>query len=58
MLTNNDRCDKCRAPAYVRVGVGNTHLLFCSHDYDLHKDALCRYPVEDFRPQMLLTRPV
>lgn len=28
-----DRCDRCGAQAWVRVGIGNNDLLFCSHHF-------------------------
>lgn len=40
-LTAADRCDKCRAQAFVRVTLTNgLDLLFCGHDYAAHETAL------------------
>lgn len=33
MLTVDDRCDKCQAPARVAVRFAAGELLFCRHDY-------------------------
>lgn len=30
-LTAQDRCDQCGAQAYIRVGMGDSELLFCAH---------------------------
>lgn len=35
-----DRCDSCRARAYVRVSVGDLPLDFCAHHYRKHAEAL------------------
>lgn len=30
-LSAHDRCDQCGAQAYIRVGMGDSELLFCAH---------------------------
>jgi hypothetical protein len=36
-----DRCDRCRAQAYVRtITVSGGELLWCAHDYKKHQDVL------------------
>jgi hypothetical protein len=43
-LTGHDRCDRCRAQAYVRVELYSGHdLLFCIHHYRQHESALDHY---------------
>lgn len=32
-LAAKDRCDRCGAQAWVRVGIGSFDLLFCGHHY-------------------------
>jgi hypothetical protein len=32
-LTSVDRCDRCGAQAWVRVGIGESDLLFCAHHF-------------------------
>lgn len=32
-LTSADRCDRCGAQAWVRVGIGTNDLLFCGHHF-------------------------
>lgn len=40
-LSAVDRCDRCNAQAYVRVVLPNgSDLLFCSHHWNRHEDAL------------------
>jgi ribosomal protein L37AE/L43A len=39
-LTSMDRCDKCGAQAYVRVGKGSMELDFCGHHFAKYGDDL------------------
>lgn len=40
-LTVLDRCDQCRAQAYIKaIFPSGSYLLFCRHDYLFHKDVL------------------
>lgn len=39
-LTSRDRCDRCRAQAYVEVRLANGALLFCAHHYRQFEDTL------------------
>src|SRR6202167_932878 len=42
-----DLCDRCGAPAYVRVVLpGSGELLFCAHHNRKHADALAKIAVE------------
>jgi hypothetical protein len=46
-LNANDLCDRCGAPAYVRVVLpGSTELLFCAHHNRQHASALAKVAVE------------
>jgi hypothetical protein len=46
-LTASDLCDRCGAPAYVRVLLpGSGELLFCGHHNRQHADALAKVAVE------------
>ncbi len=46
-LTALDLCDRCGAPAYVRVLLpGSGELLFCAHHNRQHADALKKIAVE------------
>jgi hypothetical protein len=46
-LNANDLCDRCGAPAYVRVILaGSTELLFCGHHNRQHASALAKVAVE------------
>jgi hypothetical protein len=46
-LTASDLCDRCGAPAYVRVLLpGSGELLFCAHHNRQHSDALAKVAVE------------
>ena len=46
-LNANDLCDRCGAPAYVRVILpGSGELLFCAHHNRQHADALAKVAVE------------
>ncbi len=46
-LTAHDLCDRCGAPAYVRVVLpGSGELLFCAHHNRKHADALAKIAVE------------
>src|ERR1700683_2892905 len=42
-----DLCDRCGAPAYVRVVLpGSGELLFCAHHNRKHADALAKIAIE------------
>ncbi|HXW44495.1 MAG TPA: hypothetical protein VEL03_06900 [Streptosporangiaceae bacterium] len=46
-LTALDLCDRCGAPAYVRVLLpGSGELLFCAHHNRKHAEALAKIAVE------------
>ena len=46
-LNANDLCDRCGAPAYVRVVLpGSSELLFCAHHNRQHAIALAKIAVE------------
>ncbi len=46
-LKANDLCDRCGAPAYVRVILpGSAELLFCAHHNRQHAPALAKVAVE------------
>jgi hypothetical protein len=46
-LTAGELCDRCGAPAYVRVILpGSTELLFCAHHNRQHAAALAKIAVE------------
>ncbi|HEY3906334.1 MAG TPA: hypothetical protein VGM14_20655 [Streptosporangiaceae bacterium] len=46
-LNANDLCDRCGAPAYVRVIMpGSAELLFCAHHNRQHAPALAKVAVE------------
>jgi hypothetical protein len=46
-LTALDLCDRCGAPAYVRVLLpGSGELLFCAHHNRQHAEALAKIAVE------------
>lgn len=46
-LTASDLCDRCGAPAYMRVLLpGSGELLFCAHHGRQHADALARIAVQ------------
>jgi hypothetical protein len=46
-LNANDLCDRCGAPAYVRVVLpGSAELLFCAHHNRQHAHALAKVAVE------------
>jgi hypothetical protein len=46
-LTAHDLCDRCGAPAYVRVLLpGSGELLFCAHHNRKHAEALAKIAVE------------
>ena len=54
-LTAADRCDKCRAQAFVRVTLpSGLDLLFCGHDYAAHETALAAQGVEVFDQRHLI----
>jgi len=45
-LKASDLCDRCGAPAYVRVVLpGSGELLFCAHHNRQHADALAKVAV-------------
>ncbi len=45
-LNANDLCDRCGAPAYVRVVLpGSAELLFCAHHNRQHAHALAKVAV-------------
>lgn len=50
-LTGHDRCDRCGAQAYVRVGLMTGELMFCGHHYAANAEALApvAVTVEDQR---------
>ena len=39
-LTNQDRCDRCGAQAYVRATIAGSDLLFCGHHFRAHEAGL------------------
>lgn len=41
-LNANDRCDRCKAQAYVLLSVAgmDMHLMFCAHHFDKLKDSI------------------
>ncbi len=39
-LTASDRCDSCGAQAYIRVAIGSSELLFCSHHGKKYQEKL------------------
>jgi hypothetical protein len=46
-LTGQDLCDRCGAPAYVRVVLpGKGELYFCAHHNRQHAPALAKVAVE------------
>ena len=46
-LNANDLCDRCGAPAYVRVILpGSGELLFCAHHNRQHAPALAKIAVQ------------
>ncbi len=46
-LTAHDLCDRCGAPAYVRVILpGPSELLFCAHHNRQHAPALAKVALE------------
>jgi hypothetical protein len=46
-LNANDLCDRCGAPAYVRVVLpGSAELLFCAHHNRQHAHALAKVAIE------------
>ena len=46
-LSAHDLCDRCGAPAYVRVILpGSSELLFCAHHNRQHAPALAKIAVE------------
>ena len=46
-LTAADRCDRCGAPAYVRVALeGGGELLFCAHHGRKYGEALRKVAVD------------
>jgi hypothetical protein len=45
-LTAADRCDRCGAPAYVRVTLAEGELLFCGHHFRQYDEALRKIALE------------
>jgi hypothetical protein len=46
-LNSLDLCDRCGAPAYVRVILpGSGELLFCAHHNRKHAEALAKIAIE------------
>jgi hypothetical protein len=58
-LSALDLCDRCGAPAYVRVLLpGDGALLFCAHHNRKHAEALAKVAVEiQDETGRLLTKP-
>lgn len=44
-LTGHDRCDRCGAQAYVKIGLLDGELMFCGHHYTVHAEALASVAV-------------
>jgi hypothetical protein len=36
-LTAEDRCDRCGAQAWIKVGKSEQELIFCAHHYTTHE---------------------
>ena len=53
-LKATDRCDRCGAPAYVRVVLGGGELLFCAHHGKKYNEGLAKVALEihDFSSQL------
>jgi hypothetical protein len=45
-LNSLDLCDRCGAPAYVRVVLPDGELLFCAHHNRKHAEALAKIAIE------------
>ena len=45
-LKATDRCDRCGAPAYVRVVLGGGELLFCAHHGKKYNEGLAKVALE------------
>jgi hypothetical protein len=58
-LSALDLCDRCGAPAYVRVLLpGDGELLFCAHHNRKHAEALAKIAIEiQDETGRLLTKP-
>jgi hypothetical protein len=58
-LNSLDLCDRCGAPAYVRVILpGSGELLFCAHHNRKHAEALAKIAIEiQDETGRLLTKP-
>lgn len=57
-LSATDRCDRCGAQAYVRVVlIGGSDLLFCSHHWSRHAEALRPQATEIVDETSRLTEP-
>lgn len=56
-LKATDRCDRCGAPAYVRVVLGGGELLFCAHHGKKYNEGLAKVALEihDFSDQLTAT---
>ena len=53
-LTALDRCDRCRAQAYVEVTTRSGELLFCAHHFGRYEDIVTAagYDVHDERHKL------
>jgi hypothetical protein len=57
-LNSLDLCDRCGAPAYVRVILpGSGELLFCAHHNRKHAEALAKIAIEIQDENGRLTKP-
>jgi len=58
-LSALDLCDRCGAPAYIRVLLpGDGELLFCAYHNRKHAEALAKVAVEiQYETGRLLTKP-
>jgi hypothetical protein len=56
-LKATDRCDRCGAPAYVRVLLGGGELLFCAHHGKKYNEGLAKVALEihDFSDRLTET---
>jgi hypothetical protein len=45
-LTLKDRCDRCKAQAFVAAKGFEGELLFCGHHYAKHEEALTKWAYE------------
>lgn len=63
ILNADDRCDRCRAQAYVVLSVhvpdcGNRELLFCGHHYRQHERQLAYSGARVLHDERLLVQPL